>query len=566
VDAAALFPEPDGFLAKRAKTARAKLVAGIREVLAKALAPGETIRFAARGTRYAFGEFYFAGWAAYYHNQTALVLTDRRLLVVHVGSRGKPADIKFQLRPEAIRKVSSGVFSGFALDLADGTKLKFTRVPAADRKRLGALLPAAADPKAPKSATPSIEHLCPACLRLVPGPVGATLQCPDPSCRIPFRDPARAARLSAIVPGLGDLYLRHHLFGAWEFLGSMALLGIGIGFVTAMAAERDPGLVGAVGLATLGVLAIPRVVDYFLTRYMGRKGLVPLALAAAPGAQVRNLPDFPRWAPLLFAGGVALTALIALPFAQGVRGGAEGRTAVSLAQGGDFDAALEVYQARVARREVNEAERVRLALALRKAGDMEGSETVQADFDGTKIDGKLADEWNALVKADKAAFEAFRVGVEALAEGKDTAAWPKIDQALRVFAPVKRPHLPRTRGEVLTHLAGSFVSPPFEERHVEGAVRFVGLAKDAPPSEVAIVRAALASIRGDGEATRAALGQVGKEAVPLSFQILALEARARVAAGAAERRAIAAAAEALPEDDLDDDDLERLAALTEVER
>ena len=45
VDPASLYPEPDGFLARRTKARRAKLLAGIEDVLRCALAPGETLLF-----------------------------------------------------------------------------------------------------------------------------------------------------------------------------------------------------------------------------------------------------------------------------------------------------------------------------------------------------------------------------------------------------------------------------------------------------------------------------------------------------------------------------------------
>ena len=63
-DAATLYPEDDGFFGKRAKKGRAKLLAGIDDLLRRALAPGETIRYAARAVRYGVLEFIFSGNAA----------------------------------------------------------------------------------------------------------------------------------------------------------------------------------------------------------------------------------------------------------------------------------------------------------------------------------------------------------------------------------------------------------------------------------------------------------------------------------------------------------------------
>lgn len=298
IDPQSLFPAKDGFFARRARKRRTLVLERLREVLQKALAPGEVIRFATTGYRYSGWEFYFAGVAAYRHNQVALVLTDRRLLLLQIHGK-RPGALKNHLPLEAIRRVT-GSFGRVKLELGDGKKLVIIRSPRVDAKCVRALVPG--DPGAACPA-PALEALCPACLTPVPGPVGATLTCPSQTCRIPFRDPARAARFSAFVPGLGDLYLGHHLFGSLEFLGSMLMLGMG----AAMVASGEPAAV----FALVMLIAVPRVIDYPLTRYMGRKGLAPLALQPAPGAQARNLPSFPAWAYVLFAAGIALAGGVA---------------------------------------------------------------------------------------------------------------------------------------------------------------------------------------------------------------------------------------------------------------
>lgn len=298
-DLTTLFPEKDGFFARRSLRRRTLVLERLREVLARALAPGEVIRFATTCFRYSAIEFYFAGAASYHHNQYALVVTDRRALLLQIHGK-KPAQIKNHLALSSVRQVKRGFLGRWKLKLGDGTTLTLIRIPSADRKPLQQVLPGAAGPLV---RAPALEALCPDCLVPVPGKVGATLACPSPTCRIPFRDPARAARLSGLVPGLGDLYLGHHLFGSIEFLGSMAMLGIGIGFVLS-----EP-IVGAVMVVLF--LGIPRAIDFPLTLHMGRKGLVPLAHAPAPGAQPRNLPMFARWMTLLFLAGLALCGVLA---------------------------------------------------------------------------------------------------------------------------------------------------------------------------------------------------------------------------------------------------------------
>lgn len=564
VDAASLFPETSGFFAKRANAGRAKLLAKNAATLRRALQPGERIRFAALGMRYWFWELYFAGWASYFHNQILLVLTDRRLLMLQVTSRGNPGDLKSQLRLEELcgtqRKAFLSFANPFTVLAADGTALKFTRVPKRDRAQLAALLPTGARaPRAPQAR--SIEHLCPSCLRLVPGPAGATLTCPEPTCRIPFRDPRKAARLSAWIPGLGDLYLRHHLFGASEFLGSTLLLGLALMLLLVAVLGGEPAGWVAAAVAVPLLVGIPRLVDYRLTLHMGRKGLVPLALVPAPGAAARNLPSFPRWSPLLFAAGLAI--VFGLPALLGgeLRADARFRDAtVEQVEAGRFDEALAAYEALEAEGVVTEERRARLLRALFRAGDLEGADRIRSDLDGSPLEVELVSELDAAIDAQHAAFTGYQDGLEALMAGEDDAAWKELDPALAYFAKVRRPHLPATRGEARVHLASELLAPPVDAETAAFARRMVEEAgAEAPSAEAAVVRAALRSFDGDAEGVAAALGAAGSD-LPVGFRILALEARARVARGEAERKAVVEGARALPAS-LSDEESLRVEAL-----
>ena len=561
-EAATLYPEGDGFFARRAKGRRAKLLGGIAEVLRRALAPGETVRYAARGVRYFAVEFALGGMASQHHNMVALVLTDRRLLLVQIDGRMRAKDLKHEVPLAAIRGARRSLLGGWRVALADGTKLAFLSVGRTDRTRLEKLLPASSGPKA---AQPSLVHLCPACLRAVPGPVGATLACPQPDCRIPFRDPRRAARLSALVPGLGDLYLRHHLFGSLELLGSMLMLGIGGAFaVDALARPDEATLVPAAILVAL-TIALPRLVDWRLTLHMGRKGLVPLALAPAPGAQARNLPSFPRWSPLLFAAGVALAGGLAFGMTQDLGDDASVRAAARLAADGRFDDALARFDALGREGRLNDERRVRFALALLEAGDALGADEVRASFGEAKVDAALADRWNAALAREQAALTDYREGVQGLVRG-DAAAAGRLDGALAYLRGVKRPHFPATRGEVAAHLAMGLLAEPLRPEDVEAAPRWLDALGDAPPAEAAIVRAAYHSARGARGAARDALANVDLAAQPLGFRLLALEARARIARDGGELAEVRRAAEALAGEGLDEDEADRLEALVSASR
>lgn len=559
VDAASLYPEPDGFLGRRAKAARAKLLAGLEGVLAKALAPGETVRYVARGCRFFLAEYWFGGAAAYYHNATALVLTDRRLLLVQIDRRGRPGDLKNQVSLTAVRGAGRTLLSGWIIRLADGSKLSFTALRGADRKRLEALLPGG---DGPKSAQRSLEHLCPACLRVVPGPVGAAASCPEPTCRIPFRDPEKAARLSTWVPGLGDLYLRHHLFGTLEFLGSMVMLGVGLALALDAVANPEPSSGIAAAAMLLLLVVVPRVIDRSITRHMARKGLVPLALAPAPGAQARNLPSFPRWSPLLFAAGLALTGGMLALVAQDVGHDSAVREASRLADQGRFDDALARWEALKAAGGADETRRLRFALALLEAGDLTGADEVRGELEGTPVDRQLVQRFDAAIEREEAALTDYAEGLQALVQGDDAAAWPRLDRALEYLRDVKRPHLPATRAEVHAHLATELLAEPLAAGDLSAAPRWLDGAAGAPAAELAVVKAAYHSARDEAGAALAALAGADVKALPLDFQLLALEARARLATTDSARAEVRAAAQALPRDGLSDHAAARVEALT----
>jgi hypothetical protein len=502
VDEATLFPEGDGFFEKRAKAARKKLLDALAPVLVRGLAPGERVRFLAVGVRYAFWEAYFARVAAEQHNRTALVVTDRRLLLLQVTTRNKPADLKSQIRLGRIRKAGTRFTRiGWKLELADGTTLSFIRIPKKDRARLEKLLleptaPAAAAPgwsSAPvppplaaaswdgTAGTAALEHLCPACLTLVPGPVGAVRTCPAEACRIPFRDPRRAALLSAAIPGLGSLYLRHTFFGAMEFLVSMVLLGVGVGWAAAALLSGDPGELAAAAVMASVALVVPRLVDWRLTVFMGKKGIVPLAERPAPGAQARNLPAFPRWSPLLFLAGLALAATFGGVVMKAAQESASVKQVERLARDGRFELAQERFRDLEAKGAVDANARVQIALAFLEAGDLVTSDDIQEGWrQDQKVEKELARRWNAALAREQDALTRFRKGMAAFAKGDEGAAFAELDPAFAYFRTVQRPHFPRSRDELFAHVAGDALAEPAEPQDVVNSRAWAG-APTAPP-------------------------------------------------------------------------------------
>lgn len=561
LDAEAVFPEGGGFFESRAAAARAKLLGKLRPVLARALEAGEQVRYAARAVQYFPLEFVFSGYAvAQASNFAALVLTDRRLLLVSVRGRGQPRDIKNQIRLAEIHSSRKRLGRHFELRLADGKKLAFMGLRGADARVLGAALPRAEGKPRPASARPaSLEHLCPSCLRHVPGPVGASPSCPNPACRIPFRDARRAARLSALVPGVGDLYLRHHLFGSLEFAGSMLALGAALvlGLRAAVLGEEMAPVLLLAGL----LVVLPRVVDYFLTLHMGRKGLVPLALTPVPGG-ARNLPSFPAWAYALFAAGLAGAGGAAVAAAGWARDELPLVEARREAERGDFEKALSRYASARSAGSLDATQQARLVLALYRSGDLKGAGEVLSDLGGRKVDADLAARVNGEIERHRKAFQDLAQGRVALVKGDEAAGWPAVDRALSVFRVVKRPVLPQSRGEVLADLAGELLAPPVEPAQLQAAERLLARAgSEAPEPRRAVARAAALSLRGRGPDAAAALAGVGVGSLPTSWRLLALETRARLAESAAERQALAQAARELALGDGDEEAALRREAL-----
>ena len=168
IDADSVFPRIELFFARRANDRRAKLLAALKPVLLRCLESDERIRYVARGIQYHGAELFFSGHlASHYSNQTALVLTDRRLLLLNVRSNGAPRDIKNHVRLGAIRSAErAGLFGSYLrIRLADGQKLLFMGVPGPDKRALSSAIPK--QPKGPRSPQPSLEHLCPNCLQVV---------------------------------------------------------------------------------------------------------------------------------------------------------------------------------------------------------------------------------------------------------------------------------------------------------------------------------------------------------------------------------------------------------------
>ncbi len=272
------------------------------------------------------------------------------------------------------------------------------------------------------------------------GRVGRAL--PDPACRIPLRSPKWTAWLSALVPGVGDIYLRHFLLGSLEFVGSIAVLCFALFAIVAAVATRDSEVLFLA--AVLGILSIllPRLFDFFLTLHMGRKGIVPLSLTPAPpgvedGAPIgpsrgASLPAFPTWSWLHFAAGALAVGATAWFSLAEARASARVLEACRLAETGKVAEARKLYVASAAAKPAAPSDRGPFALALWEGGDLDGGDLLVTDLG--PIDREVADRLDAFVANHEAALNDLEDGHVALLDGKAESAWEQIDRAVALFA------------------------------------------------------------------------------------------------------------------------------------
>ncbi len=243
----------------------------INPVVEKLLQPGEQVFYISDGVRTSNFEQLFIGWVAYYYNLMAFAFTSDRILLIHLKSRKKRGIYLGSINYTDIGQVKSSLFGGFKLKFTNGKSLYFTRMPRADRKRVSSYMNSVlGETLPPKSKTShGMKHLCPSCqhehLKVVPS---------CPGCSTEFKTPGKAALLSLVMPGLGDIYLKSRVLGTIELL---FMLWIWTSFifsaVDSVGYGEDPvSSYGALVLLFLFVHPIDALKSYI----MGKKGLIPI--------------------------------------------------------------------------------------------------------------------------------------------------------------------------------------------------------------------------------------------------------------------------------------------------
>jgi hypothetical protein len=264
--------QAEGLWARRLARRRLELLRRLEADLARMLEPGEQVEYVSWGIEYSFVEAYFLGIWHYLLNRRAVVLTDRRILLLQIDSRRRLRDLKYQVRLDAIRRFARRSFGYLCFELHGKKKVVLTGLPRADRKALRARIEERLQPDAGAQRPADgggKQNLCPHCYRPVQG---LPEQCG--ACRGAFKSGARAGWLSLALPGLGDLYLGHHLLGVFEILGALCAWALVLTALWPVQPEEPAGT-GALLLVSAFVFAAVHGVDGLITRHTGRKGLYP---------------------------------------------------------------------------------------------------------------------------------------------------------------------------------------------------------------------------------------------------------------------------------------------------
>jgi hypothetical protein len=251
--------------ARRRSKKKFRLLRRIDDAVREMLTEGETVHFVTMGSAVSFWESYFLGWMVYYLNRRAIVLTDRRIILLQIDSKMRPKELRSQLRYTAITRVERSFVSGTNVHLRNGRKRAFSGVPKADRKFLAELVARLKRLVGEGFAAQAVEDLCPHCFALAGKAFGSCGECGGP-----FKSARRAGLLSLLFPGFGDLYIGHKKLAVLEIL-VVSLIWL------SMLWPNPDYTYSALGYLLLGgiVVLFVHLPDAVGTWYIARMGIYP---------------------------------------------------------------------------------------------------------------------------------------------------------------------------------------------------------------------------------------------------------------------------------------------------
>ncbi len=254
-----MFPDVRNGRVKRRDRKRAEMLRKAEPVLKRVLTPVEIVRFATNGVRQLTWWLLTAGSMNPFANRTTLVLTDRRVLLIHTDSKQRPRMFAQQLPLDRIRATTGR--NSYIFIKTGREQLMFHGVKRSEARQLRGLLASTASKKG------GWQNLCPRCFTATDG---APTSCDK--CGERFKSPKKAALRSLSFPGLGDFYLGYRKYALLEMLGAGFIWALFLS--TVVPAMKAKGLEGALVAAPLfALVALIHIGDALLTRAKARTGL-----------------------------------------------------------------------------------------------------------------------------------------------------------------------------------------------------------------------------------------------------------------------------------------------------
>ena len=254
-----MFPNIRNGRIKKRDRKRAEMLCNAEPVLQRVMNPTEVVRFATNGARQLSWWLLTAGSMNPFANRTTLVLTDKRILLIHTDSKLRPRMFASQLPLDRIRATSGR--NSYIFIRTGHEQLMFHGVKRSEARQLKGLLESTA------SKEGGWQNLCPRCF-------AATDDAP-PSCEKcgeVFKSPKKAALRSLFLPGLGDFYLGYHKYGLLQITGITLLWALFLS--TLIPATLRRGFEGvAVAAPIFALLVLIHIGDALLTRAKARNGL-----------------------------------------------------------------------------------------------------------------------------------------------------------------------------------------------------------------------------------------------------------------------------------------------------
>jgi hypothetical protein len=220
------FSDKKGNFKEKIKKRNLKMLKDYVPLLKQFLEPGEEVLLLMRGcSPMTSMEQFTTGWLIYYIKRCTLVVTNQRILHFPAKKDFSPRHSIAQVRYGDVEEIKpSGFLSRFTVKYKNGSKDTFLYVK--ESAKLKSILTDLRLASHQPTAIGVRHHLCPKCNAALASGVYVCS-----SCRLEFKNEARARKLSIIYPGGGYFYTNHPVLGTGDalvetFLIFMVLMGL----------------------------------------------------------------------------------------------------------------------------------------------------------------------------------------------------------------------------------------------------------------------------------------------------------------------------------------------------